>query len=110
MVSEIIFGTLEENFQNALKCIKNIDCGHEVCFDWLLMKEELYTDKRWLHIVQTYSKAYVTIKRGKMLLDILALFQEYDLAQGSHESAYNALKEVGTCVTSLANFYRQSVS
>ena len=91
----MINGTLEEELQHALYQIDEDLLGDETCFEWLLLEEELYIDERWLKCVETHAKKFVSIKILKMLLDVLSVFQEFDIKPGGvHASIYNSLKKV----------------
>ena len=87
--------TLEEEIEHALYQVEENLSGDEACFEWLLLKEELYIDERWLKCVDTHAKKFVSVKIMKMLLDVLSVLQEFDIMQGGvHENIYNSLKKV----------------
>jgi hypothetical protein len=92
---EVMNGTVEDKLQHALYRVDENLLGDELCFEWLLLKEELYIDKRWLTCVETHAKKFVSIKVMKMLLDVLSVFQEFDIGpEGVHENIYISLKKV----------------
>ena len=96
MSLEMTNKTMDEKLQHALYQVNENLLGDELCFEWLLLKEELYVDERWLTCVKTHAKKFVSIKIMKMLLDVLSVFQEFDITPGGvHENIYISLKKVG---------------
>lgn len=92
----MINGTIEEQLQHACHQIEKEVLGDEVCFEWLLLKEELYVNDQWLMCIQSHGSKFVSVKILKMFLDVLSVFQEFDITQGGvHAKIYNSLKKVG---------------
>lgn len=88
--------TSEEKLQYALFQINESLPDDEACFEWLLVTDEFYTDERWLNCIVTHACKFVSIKIVKMLLDVLSMFQEFDITNaGLHSDIYTTVRKVG---------------
>ena len=96
--------TLQDKLQHAMHQIDESLLGDETSFEWLLLQEELYVDEGWLKCVESNSEKFISIKIMKMLLDVLSVFQEFDIVPGGvHENIYNSLKKVGPFIIQMLN-------